>query len=421
MLPRERVLKTLQHQEPEPGPWGEPGVDYKVYEALLGRPTLLHAKFRETQALWEGRRDEVVADYKRDTIELHDALGMDIITVDLVPPAGYQPKPMKQIDERTYEDEAGNLHRISATTHDLMPFRTRTDSYTAPTREGLQEQIDKIDAEGVPPLDESELELVRYVVKEKKATHWINVFGGDITFPGFGPTDQEFYTNLALHPELHGKLTELAAKRVIASLPHYAETGVDSVMGCCDYGSSTALLASPEVLAQHMAPWFEKIVQAAHSLGLRYMKHSCGGNWEALPHFIEAGYDAYEGIQASAGMDIKLLKQFCADKLTLWGGVTNENLILGTPDQVRADGLYALRWGAPGGGFIYGASHSLAVGTTLENLLAMKEIRDKYGAYPIHIPEGLGEKPGLEAPTTIPQRFRDMLEAPPGLVAYGNR
>jgi len=55
------------------------------------------------------------------------------------------------------------------------------------------------------------------VVEKKKATHWTNVFIGDIAFPGFGPTDQEFYTNLALHPELHGKLTELAAKRVIAS------------------------------------------------------------------------------------------------------------------------------------------------------------------------------------------------------------
>ncbi len=410
MLPRERVLKTLQHQEPDIVPWGEHWVDYNIYEDILGRPTLLHAKFRETQALWEGRRDEVVADYKRDTIDLHDALGMDIITVGLVPPAGYQPQPMKRIDDQTYEDEAGNLHRISATTHDLMPFKIRTDNYTVPTLEGLQEQIDKIDAEGVAPPDESELELVDHVVEKRKSTHWINVFIGDIPFPGFGPTDQEFYTNLALHPELHGKLTELAAKHVIASLPHYAETGVDSVMGCCDYGSSTALLTSPQIIAQHMAPWFKKIADTAHSLGLKYMKHCCGCNWEALPYFIEAGYDAYEGIQASAGMDMKLLKQLYGDKLTLWGGVTNENLILGTSEQVRADGLYALRWGAPGGGFIYGASHSLAVGTTLENLLAMKEIRDKYGAYPIHIPEGLGEKPGLVAPITIPKRFSNMLK-----------
>lgn len=51
----------------------------------------------------------------------------------------------------------------------------------------------------------------------------------------------------------------------------------------------------------------------------------------------------------------------------------------------------------------------------------MKEIRDKYGMYPVHIPAGLGEKPGLEAPTTIPRRFSDMLKSPPTLLAYSNK
>ena len=105
--------------------------------------------------------------------------------------------------------------------------------------------------------------------------------------------------------------------------------------------------------------------------------------WDFVDDFVRAGYDAYEGIQASAGMDMKRLKGQVGDRLTLWGGVTNENLIAGTPDDVRRDANYAIKWGAPGGGFIYGASHSLAVGTKLENLLAMKEAREKWGVYPI--------------------------------------
>src|SRR3972149_475146 len=60
VLPRERVLKTLAHQEPDCVPWGEHFCDYNVIEQLLGRPTLMHAKIRETKAMWEGRRDEVV-------------------------------------------------------------------------------------------------------------------------------------------------------------------------------------------------------------------------------------------------------------------------------------------------------------------------------------------------------------------------
>ena len=65
----------------------------------------------------------------------------------------------------------------------------------------------------------------------------------------------------------------------------------------------------------------------------------------------------------------------------------NEHLILGTPEDIEADARYAIRWGAPGGGFIYGATHSLAVATKPENLEKMRECREKYGAYPIDVPE----------------------------------
>ncbi len=105
--------------------------------------------------------------------------------------------------------------------------------------------------------------------------------------------------------------------------------------------------------------------------------------WDFVDDFTTIGYDAYEGIQANAGMDMRLLKERVGDKLTLWGGVTNENLISGCADDVTNDALHAIKWGAPGGGFIYGASHSLAVGTKPENLLAMKEARGQWGGYPI--------------------------------------
>ena len=70
----------------------------------------------------------------------------------------------------------------------------------------------------------------------------------------------------------------------------------------------------------------------------------------------------------------------------LWGGVSNESLILGTPEDIRREAAYAFRHGAPGGGFIYGASHSLAVGTKYENLMAMRAAREEWGRYPIRVP-----------------------------------
>ena len=54
-------------------------------------------------------------------------------------------------------------------------------------------------------------------------------------------------------------------------------------------------------------------------------------------------------------------------------------------NDVEADARYSIKHAAPGGGFIYGASHSLAVGTTIENLMAMKRCREMFGTYPIQV------------------------------------
>lgn len=405
MTPKQRVLTALSHQEPDRVPWGEHFIDYNVYEEVLGRESFVHAKFRETEAWWDGRREEIVASYKRDIVDLTLALEHDLVAIPLMPARGQEPQRMKQVDENTWE-ESGYLYRISATTHDLCIYKRPSEQPPAPTLAGLQEQIDQVDAEGVPAPEESAWEVVDHVVAQLGESHFLVCFAGDVGFPGFGVGDEEFYLNLALHPELHAKLTELAGKRALAGLRHYAGRGLDGVIGAGDLGSSSALLASPRLIEEHMVYWWQRLVAEAHRLGLKYLKHCCGCVWGALPYFVEAGYDAYEGIQVSAGMDMRDLKRLYGDRLTLWGGVTNENLILGTPERVQADALYALRYGAPGGGFIYGASHSLAVGTMPENLAMMKRMRDEYGVYPIRIPEGLGEAPGFPAPVTLPERFR---------------
>ncbi len=385
MLPRERVATTLRHEEPDLVPWGEHSIDYNIYEIALGRETWVHSKFKETKGLWDGQRDEIVECYKRDIIELTEALGFDIITVGENPGAGYHPAPLEQLDHETFRDGAGNEYRISATTHNLMPYKTRTDNYSVPTVEQLQEQIDHLEANPPAKPEDSCWEVMRHVVGRMGKTHWINSCVGGIGFPVVGPTPEEQFLNLALHPELHDKLAELNAKQCMAQLPWYAEEGVDSVMPCADLGTSTALFAHPKELEEHVEHWWGVYIKRAHELGLKVIKHCCGCIWEALPAMTRAGFDGYEGIQASGTMDMKLLKERHGAALTLWGGVWNEHLILGTPDDIEADAKYAIRWGAPGGGFIYGATHSLAVGTKPENLMRMKECRQRYGVYPINV------------------------------------
>jgi len=382
MLPRERVFAALEHREPDRIPWGEHSIDYNVYEDILGRETLVQAKMKTTQAYWDGRRDEVVENYKRDRLDLVRALEMDIVFVSQVPPKGHHPKPMEKLDDRTYRDDHGHLYRVSSTTHDLMPYKKNTEGYVPPTVDSLQEQIDRL--EDQPPGDphDSCWELVHHVVKEMKETHFIMLTCGDLAFPGFGATEEDSWINLLLEPEICQKIAELRGKQMLREVRLMAQLGVDGIMPCGDLGSSTGLLASPEIYRKMVYPWHKAHVAEAHRHGLKVLKHCCGHTWPIINELAEV-YDAYEAIQASGGMDIRKLKKRVGDQICLWGGIWHEHIILGSLEDIRNDARYSFGAAAPGGGFIMGSTHSLAVDAKRENILEMKRCRDQWGNYPI--------------------------------------
>lgn len=385
MLPRERVIAALEFREPDRIPWGEHSINYNVYEDVLGRESFVQAQMKETQAYWDGRRDEIVESNKRDRVDLVLALEMDLISVGGVPPKGYRPKPMERVDDVTYRDDNGSLYRVSATTHDLMPYKMSTSGYVPPTVESLQEQIDRLD--DAPPGDTtgSQWELVHHVVETLKPTHFVNLLCGDLEFPRFGATEEESWMNLVEYPEICRKIADLRGKQMLREIPLFAQLGVDGIMPCGDLGSSTSLMASPRIYREMVYPWHKAYVEEAHRHGLWVLKHCCGHVWPVIDELAEV-YDAWEGIQASGGMDIKRLKERVGDHLCLWGGIWHEHIILGTPDDIRADARYAFSHAAPGGGYIMGSTHSLAVDAKPENILQMKRCRDEWGVYPIRIP-----------------------------------
>ena len=385
MLPRERVVAALEHREPDRIPWGEHSIDSNVYEDILGRPSLAQAHMREMVAYWEGRRDEVVRCYQRDIPDLARALELDLVTVFDVPPKGYRPRPMEKLDEETYRDEHGSIFRVSARTQDLLPIQLCTRDYRAPTIEDIGRRIDELEHEPPPDPADSKWDLVRHVVAGMKQTHFVNVLCFDLSFPGVGATEEEQWMSLLEQPELCAKVAELHGRRMIREVELFARLGVDGIMPCGDLGSSTGLLASPRIYREMVHPWHRAHAAEARRRGLKVLKHCCGHVWPVIDELAEV-YDAYEGIQASAGMDIRLLKERVGDRLCLWGGIWHEHIHGGSVRDIEEDARYSFAGAARGGGFIMGSSHSLASGAKLENIMAMKRCRDRWGVYPV-LPE----------------------------------
>ena len=85
MNSKDRVIAALRNEEPDRVPTGENAVDYELVERILGHPTLYNSRWRELQALWDGRRDEIVADYGSAHVELVHALEWDYVRVPVVP------------------------------------------------------------------------------------------------------------------------------------------------------------------------------------------------------------------------------------------------------------------------------------------------------------------------------------------------
>lgn len=103
-----------------------------------------------------------------------------------------------------------------------------------------------------------------------------------------------------------------------------------------DVGSQRGLMLSPEMIRRFIIPGCKKLVEQAHSYGMKVIYHSCGSIVEAIPDLIEAGVDIIHPIQAkAAGMDPLNLKNLFGGKVSFCGGVdTQELLVNGSPEEV---------------------------------------------------------------------------------------
>lgn len=382
MTPKERVYAALEHREPDLVPWGEHSIDYNVYEDILGRPTYCAAKMKETLAYWEGRRDEVIDSHKRDRIDLIRALDMDIIAVYQVPPKGFKPDPMEKLGDGVYRDKNGSIYHVSSTTHDLMPYERNTANYKLPTVADYEKRLAEIDAMAPEDPSDSSWELVRHVVKELGKTHFIMLLCGDVGWPMVGATEEDGWVNLVERPELAKLEAQCQFKWIMRALEVQSKLGIDGIMPCGDLGSTTGLSASPAIYREMIHPYLKAHAEAAHKKGLKVLKHCCGHVWPIIDDLADI-YDAYEGIQATAGMDIAKLKARVGERLCLWGGIWHEHIILGSTEDIRNDARYSFGSAAPGGGFIMGSTHSLAVDAKADNILMMKKCREQWGRYPI--------------------------------------
>jgi len=379
MTSKERVAAALEGRIPDRVPYAEFAVDFDTVERLLGHETYLRAKAKSQIAFWEGRHDEVAASWLEDHIALQRTLPLDIVTFPMATwemPAETDDPPPRRIDATTWEDREGRIFRLSEATQDITcvhdPVRD-AHVFTAAEFEGEAEPIRR---------DERSWRILDAVVQEFKREKYIcGPSGGSVGIVLLGGMERGLL-ELAANPEAVRAATKSLVRRQNEADAVLIHPDSDAVMWAEDLGYKTGPLIGPAMFRDYfLEANKERARNVKERYGKKILKHCCGNINLLLDFFIEIGFDAYQSIQPTAGMDLCRLKKDYGDRIALWGGVAVENLVGGTPEDVRADVRRAMACAKPGGRFILGSSHSVAVGTKYDNFLALLDEHSKLCQY----------------------------------------
>ncbi len=217
----------------------------------------------------------------------------------------------------------------------------------------------------------------------------IGVFGGNLLEMGqFFYRMDNFLMLLASEPQRVHRFLDALMEIHMRKL----ETFLGAVGGSIDiilFGDDLGAQNSPQISPAHVP----RVLQAAprHDVGARQAtgraSRSCfivaAPCARLLPDLIDAGLDAINPVQISCrGMEAEGLKRDFGRDLAFWGGGCDTQNILprGTPAQVREHVLHQCEVLAPGGGFVFQQVHNIMANVPAENILAMYDAVHEYDA-----------------------------------------
>jgi uroporphyrinogen decarboxylase len=185
-------------------------------------------------------------------------------------------------------------------------------------------------------------------------------------------------TDLALNPAV----AEAALERiyyihesVIRRTLEAARGLIDFIYVAEDLGTQNSLLMSPASFRRFLKPWMRRMIDCAHSFGVKVMHHDDGAIRPLLPDLIETGIDVLNPIQwRCAGMEREGLARDFGHSVIFHGGVDNQRTLpFGTPNDVKREVADNIRIFRDGKGYVVAPCHNLQPNTPTANILALYE------------------------------------------------
>ncbi len=151
-----------------------------------------------------------------------------------------------------------------------------------------------------------------------------------------------------------------------------------------DVAYTNNMFFAPDYWRAYYKPAVAEMIRLCHAEGLPVIYHGCGNVAAILPDFIEIGLDAYNPLEAKAGLDVLDLRRQYGHRLAFCGNGDMTVWEKGAPEAVKRDVLRKLN-AAKGGGYIYQSDHSVSSGVSGHTYDSIVNLVREYGKYPLDL------------------------------------
>lgn len=384
MKPRNRVLTTLEHKEPDKIPLdlGSTKVTGIVKTAYINLLNYLEKDLGKVEPIKFFDATQQLVQMKEDIL---NQLKVDI--------RGLMP----------------NVVRKNPHIEDYKDFQLFTDewgmSYKMPKKKGhyfdlikspLSGNIKEEDIDNFSWPDPTEPHLLKGL-KDQAEKFYNDGYAVILESLGAGIFEmscrirgyEEFYSDLVINPNLACKLMDKFLELKIRFYEVASEQVgkyVQFVREGDDIAGQNNLLISPNTYRKYVKPRHKKLFEAQRKNfpdPFYVFFHSDGAIYCLIPDFIEIGVDILNPVQTNAReMNIERLKKDFGNEMVFWGaGVnTQQTLPRANPEKVKREVRERIQTLAPGGGFIFCTVHNIQDDVPPENIMAMwetlQELRD---------------------------------------------
>lgn len=166
------------------------------------------------------------------------------------------------------------------------------------------------------------------------ARWWYTLFERHWSLRGMENALTDFFDEPEQVHRLYEKLTGFYLSAIERA---HDELHADGFFVSDDLGGQAGPLFSPAIFREFFKPYYKRIIDRAHELGMHFWLHTCGDVSLFLDDFVEIGLDVIHPIQKHT-MNGRWVAEKYGDKLCILAGFDVQQVIpYGTPDEVRRE------------------------------------------------------------------------------------